>query len=389
MASAWQKDRTNARGQVRSTVYFRERNTGATVTDGTYPKKIATERVRALLTQLDDPGFTNPKLGREPFRVYAEKWFAARPVMASTPKIRSYLDSQLLPAFGDVPLARIDRFLVQEWIEGLVDPEDPDARVYAPETIHSWYSTLSTIMKYAALDRHIPVSLIGKGTVNLPGKGLDARVFLTLDQLEDFLAIVATQMPYWYPMIKLVSETGLRWGEAAGVPVGNLDLVRGSVLVEQSLKLDGRGSWTIGLPKGGRKRRLGLDAETVETLRTHLTAHPSPYTLMGDRAHQLAFLNPDGRPLDRSNFRRDVWRPLIDGIAWLPRGLRFHGLRHTHVSILLDLGIPVGDVALRAGHSSTKMTQDRYGHAMPHAEERALDRLAAAKAARRGLRVVS
>ncbi|MCW2598495.1 MAG: hypothetical protein JWM02_324 [Frankiales bacterium] len=57
--------------------------TGDTVTDGSYPKKIATERVRALLTTLDDPGFTHPKLSREPFRVHAEKWFAAQPVMAS------------------------------------------------------------------------------------------------------------------------------------------------------------------------------------------------------------------------------------------------------------------------------------------------------------------
>jgi integrase len=49
------------------------------------------------------------------------------------------------------------------------------------------------------------------------------------------------------------------------------------------------------------------------------------------------------------------------------------------------------DVAARVGHASPKMTQDRYGHAMPHADDRALDRLAAAKAARRGerLRVVS
>lgn len=99
------------------------------------------------------------------------------------------------------------------------------------------------------------------------------------------------------------------------------------------------------------------------------------------------FINPAGRPLDRSNFRRDVWKPVIASVAWLPRSLRFHDLRHTHISILLDLGTPVGDVALRAGHSSTKMTQDRYGHALPHAEERALDRLAAAKAARRGLSV--
>ena len=89
-----------------------------------------------------------------------------------------------------------------------------------------------------------------------------------------------------------------------------------------------------------------------------------------------------GQPLERNNFRRDVWKPLIDTITWLPRGLRFHDLRHTHISILLDLGTPVGDVAQRAGHASTKMTQDRYGHAMPHHDDRALSRLAHAKAAR-------
>ncbi len=43
----------------------RERDTGGTITDGTSPKKLATERVRALLTQLGDPGFTNPRLGRD------------------------------------------------------------------------------------------------------------------------------------------------------------------------------------------------------------------------------------------------------------------------------------------------------------------------------------
>lgn len=70
------------------------------------------------------PGIHQPKLGREPFRLHDEKWFAARPVMASTKKVRSYLDSQLLPAFGDVPLKDVDRFVVQQWVETLVDPED-------------------------------------------------------------------------------------------------------------------------------------------------------------------------------------------------------------------------------------------------------------------------
>ena len=132
MASADKIDRRNACGQIRSTVYFRHPQTGARVCDGTYPKKIGEERVRRLLAELENPSFINPKLGRQPFRVYAEKWFANRGVMASTKKIRSYLDSQLLPAFADVPLKDIDRFLVQEWIERLVDPQDPDAHPRRP-----------------------------------------------------------------------------------------------------------------------------------------------------------------------------------------------------------------------------------------------------------------
>lgn len=88
-----------------------------------FPKKIA-DSGSLRCAQPDDPDFTNPKLGPEPFRLYDEKWLAARPVMASTKKVRSYLDSQLLPAFGDVPLKDVDRFVVQQWVETLVDPED-------------------------------------------------------------------------------------------------------------------------------------------------------------------------------------------------------------------------------------------------------------------------
>ncbi len=391
MASVWKKDRPNARGQIRSTVYFRHPQTGEQLSDGTYPSKIAAERMRQLAASLDDPDFTNPRLGREPFRVYAEQWFAARPVMSSTKKIRSYLDSQLLPAFGAVPLKDIDRFLVQAWVDRLVEPDDPDARPYAAESIHSYYTTLSTIMKYAAIDRHIPMSRIGKGTVALPTKGLDTRVFLTLDQLEDFLEITQQRLPYWYPLIKLTAETGLRWGEAAGLTADRISLDGGSVLIKQSLKLDGTGAWTIGLPKGGRWRRIGVDDDVLDVLERHLAAHPAREHLFDRRTHALVFTTAEGRPLDRNNFRRDVWAPLIAGTDWLPRGLRFHDLRHTHISILLDLGTPVNDVAARVGHASPTMTRDRYGHAMPHADDRVLGRLAAAKAARRGerLRVVS
>ena len=101
MANVWKRDRTNAKGLTRSTVVFRHPVTGEQITHGTYPKKIADEWVRKLQVTLEDPDFIDPRLGGQPFKVYAEKWFAARGLQPSTKKVRSYLDSQLLPAFGE------------------------------------------------------------------------------------------------------------------------------------------------------------------------------------------------------------------------------------------------------------------------------------------------
>ena len=69
------------------------------------------------------PGLSSiPGWVGSPFKTYAEKWFHARGLQPSTKKVGSYLDSQLLPAFGDVPLKDVDRFVVQQWVETLVDP---------------------------------------------------------------------------------------------------------------------------------------------------------------------------------------------------------------------------------------------------------------------------
>ena len=198
MASAWQKDRPNARGQLRSTVYFRDRDTGETVTDGTYPKKIAAERVRALLTRLDDPGFNNPKQGREPFRVFAEKWFAARPGDGldtedpPIPRLPAAAGPRRRTAGPHRPIPRpgVDR--------GTGRPGRPRRQDLGARD--------DPLLVLDAVDDHevvrvVPINLREphwyKGTVNLSGKGVDVRVFLTLDQLEEFLATVAAQMPYW------------------------------------------------------------------------------------------------------------------------------------------------------------------------------------------------
>jgi integrase len=85
---------------------------------------------------------------------------------------------------------------------------------------------------------------------------------------------------------------------------------------------------------------------------------------------ELIFQTSKGTPLHPENFRNRVWRPALkraqlghvaDDGKWKPR-FRFHDLRHTCVSRLIAAGADVKLVQAVAGHSSGKVTLDRYSH---------------------------
>jgi hypothetical protein len=75
----------------------------------------------------------------------------------------------------------------------------------------------------------------------------------------------------------------------------------------------------------------------------------------------LVFPAPDGGPMRRSNFTRRVWIPARTELGF--EGVRFHDLRHTAAAVAIASGAANPLVlSRRLGHSTTRMTFDRYGH---------------------------
>ena len=76
----------------------------------------------------------------------------------------------------------------------------------------------------------------------------------------------------------------------------------------------------------------------------------------------LVFSQPDGTPVRpdavTDGFRRLAWRLGF-------RGVRFHDLRHTHATLLLQQGVHPKIVSERLGHSSVAITLDTYSHVLP------------------------
>lgn len=84
--------------------------------------------------------------------------------------------------------------------------------------------------------------------------------------------------------------------------------------------------------------------------------------------NDLVFPNTMGNPLDASNLRKDFLRILDE--SGLPK-MRFHDLRHTAASLMLNHGIPVIVVSRRLGHAKASTTLDIYGHLLTEMQDEA------------------
>ena len=101
----------------------------------------------------------------------------------------------------------------------------------------------------------------------------------------------------------------------------------------------------------------------MKNLRSHKRNVENQKRSAGERWTEmdLVFPNSVGKPRDASNIRLE-FNQVLDR-AGIPR-IRFHDLRHTAASILLNHKIPVIVVSRILGHSRPSVTLDLYGHVL-------------------------
>jgi integrase len=140
-------------------------------------------------------------------------------------------------------------------------------------------------------------------------------------------------------------------GELAALRVERVNFLRGTVNVEEALT-EVNGHLRIGPIKTGGHRTVSLPRFLVEMLSEHVRLHSSPAALL--------FMSAEGTPL-RRNFYRRHFKPAVVA-AGLPEALRFHDLRHTCAAVLIAQGAHPKEIEERLGHSTIRLTFDRYGH---------------------------
>jgi integrase len=171
----------------------------------------------------------------------------------------------------------------------------------------------------------------------------------------------ALQGGRWEPMLRVITDCGLRLGEVVGLERRDFD--------GQALHL--RGAAHAG-------RFVPGDQPTKNHLRTVPCPPSVNELLLGMPARidtPLLFPTPTGRIWHESNFRRDVWNPTTKaagigaqvGDRWKP-GIRPQDCRHSWVTHLRAAGIDPADLAQVAGHTVETATA-RYTHALGRSDD--------------------
>lgn len=207
-------------------------------------------------------------------------------------------------------------------------------------------------------------------------------VVLTRKQVSDLIK-AAKQIDHNFmrvmmpEILSFTVHTGLRQGEVFGLKWEDVDFQNSCIFVKRSLAhVIGQGAVFQEPKTKNSRRRVLLLPEDIKNLRKYQEWQKHYADELGDKFswHNLVFTSPFGEPISPTNFSRRYFKPLLEK-CHIQKDFTFHGLRHTHATLLLQQGVNPKIVQERLGHSSVKVTMDTYSHVLPDMQKQAVDAL--------------
>jgi integrase len=265
--------------------------------------------------------------------------------------IRSYI----VPRIGNITIKDLRPEQIQRLYNQL---SDQGVGVYTIRKIHTLlHSAFSQAVKLGIMLRN-PASL------TMPPKE-PSREMTIYDEHQVNQLLLAARGHRWEALFYIAVMTGMRQMELLGLKWTDVDWIKQTIKVERQLvRPNGEGIQFASPKTKLGKRTVTLHGGAIEVLRSHYERQHRERSDAKDKwvESDLIFTNNLGGPIHPRNLLRDYKKLLKD--AGLPI-IRFHDLRHTAASLMLNNNIPPIVVSRRLGHAKTSITLDIYGHLIP------------------------
>lgn len=332
----------------------------------------------AFIASLEDDirsdRYIDPSQRERPFREVAEAWLKSKKRIKGSSKFRyrSELDRYVLPKWGDWIVGNISREHIDDWISELqagtaphvFDSGDHLKKKRAPRPMSPSYlrhvagATFGGPLRYAVAEQWIGRNPLAR--VELPREEVDLESDLPslsygdIEALAD-TALDLTENPSDPALIRTLSSSGPRIGEASGLKIKDLDLENTRARIHRTWTVDEHGKRTLGSVKTWEKRWLPLAEHAAEEI-ARITHKRDP--------EDFVFLSPRGQAIDGRNWRNRVWEKTKTA-AGLVASYSVHDLRHVAATNAIRAGADVKLVQRMLGHKDATETLNTYSHLWP------------------------
>ena len=310
------------------------------------------------------------------FKEYSDRWIREHAEVSCKPSTvasyRQLLRLYVSDRFGTIRLDEITRDQVKDFLAGIVS-----TGVLSRNTVRLILCTLRVIFNHAIEDGLVgqnPAAKLGRFTKTAQPKFQAAA--LTRAEAQALLDAAKELYPDYHALFMTALRAGLRRGEVIALKWGDIQFGADEndknryILAQRNYA---EGQFTT--PKSRKSRRVDLSKELRRVLLELRDKRLLEAFLKGQSSisDNLVFPSKTGTVLDPSNMIHNYFLPSIEKAGL--RRVRFHDLRHTFGSLLIQQGASLAYVKEQMGHSTIQVTVDTYGHLIAGADIAWIDSL--------------
>ena len=269
----------------------------------------------------------------------------------------SIIQKKILPYFGQRKLSEITAKDVIAWQNEIRSQKDKNGRLLSSTYLKTIHNQLSAIFNHAVRYYDLRINPAAKAG-NMGTEERKEMLFWTKDEYQRFSDAMMDK-PISYYAFEMLYWCGIREGELLALTSADFDFDKETVSINKSYqRLKGRDVVTT--PKTKKSNR-------IIKLPQFLSVEMQEYLKM------LYGAKPDDRifPITKHYLKHEMERGCkATGV----KRIRIHDSRHSHVSLLIDMGFTALAIADRVGHESIDITY-KYAHLFPTTQTEMAEKL--------------
>ena len=269
----------------------------------------------------------------------------------------SIIQKKILPYFGKRKLSEITAKDVMDWQNAIRELTDAKGKPYSPTYLKTVHNQLSALFNHAVRYYGLQVNPAAKAG-NMGVEERREMLFWTKDEYLKF-ADAMMDKPLSYYAFEMLYWCGIREGELLALTPTDFDFEAGTVSISKSYQ-----------------RLKGKDVITTPKTKKSNRVIKMPKFLCGEMEDYLKMFYSTGANERIFSVSKHYLHHEMDRGAKAAgvKRIRIHDLRHSHISLLIDMGFTALAIADRVGHESIDITY-RYAHLFPTRQTEMADKL--------------